>query len=480
MRIDPAHLAGMRVTIMGLGINGGGLASARFFARRGADVTVTDLRSENVLGPAMESLREFPIRYVLERHEEKDFSGAELVIKNPAVAPTSPFLKAARDAGVPVETDLSVFLSAARNPVLAVTGSKGKSTTASAVAFALRRVDARARLGGNITVSPLSFLDELAPGAPVVLELSSWQLGDLRGRGLLKPAVSAFTVVLPDHLDKYPGMREYVEDKKVIFQEQEPGQCAVFNRDDPWQADFPSQTRARPFLFSSRRLPDNAGGAWLDGVLGMARLTPGGPEIQVLGDAILRGAHNRANLLCAALMLALHGLPARAVREGLAKFPGVEHRLETVCAWNGITFLNDSAATIPHATAAALRAMTGPVVLLTGGTDKNIDFSPLRDVLGIPAAVVLLAGTGTDKIRPLLDERRIPYDGPYDSLARALERAVERAREAAGAQGVSLLFSPGCTSFGMFLNEFDRGKKFKAAVYELTGLPAPSPAASAP
>ena len=160
---------------------------------------------------------------MLEKHEEADFTGADLVIKNPAVPPSSPFLQTAHRTGVAVETDLSVFLSLAKNPILAVTGSKGKSTTASAIAFGLARVFPEARLGGNITVSPLAFLDDLAPDAPVVLELSSWQLGDLKGRGLLTPAVSAFTLILPDHLDKYPGMEEYVADKTAIFQEQGAG-----------------------------------------------------------------------------------------------------------------------------------------------------------------------------------------------------------------------------------------------------------------
>ena len=217
MKIDVGAPAGMKVTVMGLGVNGGGLASARFFARRGAAVTVTDLRPAEALRESMDGLREFPVRYVLERHEEADFTGADLVIKNPAVTGASPYLEAARRHGVSIETDLSVFLTLTRNPILAVTGSKGKSTTASAMAFGLSRAYPDARLGGNITLSPLAFLEELPPAAPVVLELSSWQLGDLRGRGLLRPAVSVFTVILPDHLDRYAGMADYVADKKAIF-----------------------------------------------------------------------------------------------------------------------------------------------------------------------------------------------------------------------------------------------------------------------
>jgi UDP-N-acetylmuramoylalanine--D-glutamate ligase len=475
LKPDLSALSGARVTIMGLGIHGGGLASALFFSRRGARVTVTDLRSETVLRPAMDQLREFPVRYILEKHEEEDFSRADLVIKNPAVPPASPFLQLARENGVPIETDLSVFFSLSRNPVIAVTGSKGKSTTASAIAFGLARVHPGARLGGNITVSPLSFLDELEAGAPVVLEMSSWQLGDLKGRGILSPAISAFTTILPDHLDRYPGMTEYVADKKAIFQEQEPGQKAVFNLDDPWQAGFPAETRARPYFFSARQLPPGRNGAWHDGQTGVARITAGGPPEVILSSAMIPGAHNRQNLLCAGLVLLLYGVPAEGVRDSLALFPGVEHRLEMFLSWKGVRFYNDSAATIPQATVAALRAAPGPVVLITGGTDKNIDFSPLTEAVRIPRAIVLLAGTGTEKIRRILRDAQVPADGPYDSLGDAVTRAISRAVEIGSPDGVSILFSPACTSFGMFLNEFDRGRKFKEIAAALTAPADPSP-----
>jgi UDP-N-acetylmuramoylalanine--D-glutamate ligase len=468
LKIDTDAIPGMKVTIMGLGINGGGLASALFFARRGARVTVTDLRSASILAESMDCLREFPIRYVLERHDETDFANADLVIKNPAVAPSSPFLQKARDKGVSVETDLSVFLSLASNPILAVTGSKGKSTTASAMAFGLRAVHPGTRLGGNITVSPLAFLEDLRPEDPVVLELSSWQLGDLKGRGMLSPLVSAFTVILPDHLDKYPGMNEYVADKKAIFQEQRPEQRAIFNLDDPWQRDFPKETRAGPFLYSSRPLPDGVAGAWLEGDRGFFRAAPEGPPRLILADTLVPGQHNRMNLLCAGLALALFGMEPDRARAELARFPGIEHRLEMVKSWHGIDFYNDSAATIPHATVQALKSLPEPVVLLTGGTDKNIDFTPLAEVTRTPRAIVLLAGTGTDKIRAILDAQGVGFEGPFTNLRDALSASIARAKTLAGTGKASILFSPGCTSFGMFRNEFDRGRKFKEMVADLT------------
>jgi len=464
LRIEPKAIPGMKVTVMGLGINGGGLASALFFARRGAEVTVTDLRDREALAASLAALEGLPVRLVLGRHEQGDFEKADLVVKNPAVPPGSPFLQAARAHGAAVETDLSIFLALARNPIIAVTGSKGKSTTASAIAFGLARVDPGTKLGGNIAVSPLSFLDGLGGRAPVVLELSSWQLGDLRGRGLLAPVVSAFTVILPDHLDRYPGMVEYVADKKAIFQEQLPGAKAVFNLDDPWQREFPRETRATSYFYSAGPLPEGVRGAWLEEEEGRALVADAAkPPAAILGSARIAGAHNRMNLLCAGLALHLFGVKAEVVRKSLEEFPGVEHRMEMFREWREIRFYNDSAATIPHATAEAVRTLEQPLVLIAGGTDKNLDFSPLRGLARKPAAIVLVAGTATEKIRALLDEEGVPYEGPFGELAPAVEAAIAAARP-----GGSVLFSPGCTSFGMFLNEFDRGARFKRTVIELT------------
>jgi UDP-N-acetylmuramoylalanine--D-glutamate ligase len=170
------------------------------------------------------------------------------------------------------------------------------------------------------------------------------------------------------------------------------------------------------------------------------------------------------NLVCAGLALRLFGVTAEVVRSALAEFRGVEHRLELFREWEGIRFYNDSAATIPHATVQALKSLPDPVVLITGGTDKNIDFSPMEEVARAPRAIVLLAGTGTEKMRAVFDAAGVTYEGPVGNLREAVEIGISRAGEVMSDRGVSLLFSPGCTSFGMFLNEFDRGRKFKETV----------------
>ncbi len=447
---------------MGLGLHGGGLASALFFAHRGARVTVTDSRRDaGVFEPLLPGLREAGVRTVLGRHEREDFIHTDLVVKNPAVPPSSPFLEAARGRGIPVETDLSVFLQLCPNRLIAVTGSKGKSTSAAAVHFCLRETYPGARLGGNITVNPLSFLEELDPEDPIVLELSSWQLADLKGKDLLAPEVAVMTVILPDHMDRYPDMDSYIADKKVIFSAQRPGQYALFNHQDPWQRGFEAESRAQVRYFSAAALPGRLEGAYLR-VRG-AVIREKGRELALSLDPLsVPGEHNRLNLLAAALACRCFGLKGRSLGPRLRRFPGIEHRLEPLGEIGGVRYYNDSAATIPEATAAALRALEQPVVLIAGGTDKNLDFRCLAEAIDLAEAVVLLRGSATEKIAALLDAQGTAFLGPAATLEEALELACGRA-----APGSSVLFSPGSASFELFLNEFDRGRQFKKLVQAL-------------
>jgi UDP-N-acetylmuramoylalanine--D-glutamate ligase len=475
--------AGMKVLVMGLGLHGGGLESARFLLKRGAELIVTDLRDEQTLAPSLEQLEIFrnnrsgsaPIRYVLGRHEIDDFKNADMVIKNPGVRPDSPFLQAARH----IETDVSLFLDGINGidiRLTAVTGSKGKSSTASALHWALTHAGSRSFLGGNITVSPLTFLDDLRAGDNVVLELSSWQLGDLRGNPgdsnyRLKPKAAVLTPIMPDHLDRYGTMEAYVADKRVIYQGQDSGDYTVA-ADDDWGRSFLAESNARPLVYSGTILPEGVSGGWVDAAgPGIARLygvmarTAGVAEGTMIGlvpdQPLVPGFHQKQNLLAAGLALLGLGLPPEKIQEGLAVFPGVEHRLERFHQAGGITFYNDSAATIPEAAAAAIAALTpsAPLVLVTGGTDKNLDFSPLAAAAKNARAIILLKGTGSDKLIPLFDNAGIHYSGPFDNLEAAVHAAI-----AATESGCTVALSPGCASFGMFLNEFDRGRKWKEAV----------------
>jgi UDP-N-acetylmuramoylalanine--D-glutamate ligase len=426
------------------------------------------------LAPSIEKLSAagIPVRYVLGCHNIEDFEAADVVIKNPGVRPDSPYLKAVLNRrSARIETDISLFLSASPARLIAVTGSKGKSSTSSAIHWVLNRARQRgilpgkACLGGNITVSPLTFLDSLTAEDDVVLELSSWQLGDLRGkfRGagpLLKPRAAVLTAIMPDHLDRYGTMEAYVADKRVIYQGQDRGDLTVA-ADDFWGRSFLTETPGRPLIYAEKPLPGGVAGGWVEGPGGPAlvRLDSGETIELIPARLLVPGYHQKKNLLAAGIALLDLGLPAEFIRESLGTFPGIEHRLEFFHENRGIRFYNDTAATIPEAAAAAMEAFDRPVVLVTGGTDKNLDFSCMVTAAAKAKALILLAGTGSEKLRELLEQAGIPYRGPWGSL----DKAVQSALETAGAGDVVVL-SPGCTSFGMFLNEFDRGRQWKEAV----------------
>jgi UDP-N-acetylmuramoylalanine--D-glutamate ligase len=462
------NYSGLEALIMGLGLHGGGLESARFLLKRGASVTVTDLRDEKTLLPSIEKLDAACAglglkkpRYVLGKHEIEDFKKADIVIKNPGVKPDSPFLQASKR----IETDISLFLSESPARLFAVTGTKGKSGTTSALHWILNSVK-KAYLGGNITVSPLTFIDDLTKDDDVVLELSSWQLGDLKGRltadglPLLKPAAAVLTAIMPDHLDRYASMEEYVDDKKNIYRGQDSSGFTVAG-DDAWGEIFRSETKGKPLVYSKSPLKEGQKGGWL---------TEEGPAFANLFDRaeevvpsvlLTPGEHQKVNCLAAALAAYSMDVKAENIRSALASFKGIEHRLEFFHEAGGVKFYNDSAATIPEAAAACIEALKGnaPLVLVTGGTDKNLDFSPLANAAGGAKEIILLAGTGSEKLAALLGEKGIAYGGPFDDLDKAVRTAIEKA----GKNAVVAL-SPGCASFGMFLNEFDRGRKWKEAV----------------
>ena len=449
---DLESIRGKKVTVMGLGLNGGGEACTRFFARHGAVVTVTDMKTAEQLAPTLDSLKkdlaaDFDrIRFVLGKHELSDFENADCVIKNPGIKyEGNKFLAAAKA----IETDISLFLSLSKAPVIAVTGSKGKSSTVSAIHYGLLQAGKKAFLGGNITVSPLTFLEQTDKTTPVVLELSSWQLADLRGRGVLKPKIAVLTKIVPDHQNWYGAMEPYVADKKLIYADQTENDYTLCMKNDEWGETFASETKGKVVWYGD------------------------GAEIPVhIGNTLVPGAHMKQNLTNAALVLTLMGVSADKASRIMESFPGIPHRLEffhstKISAGTEIRFYNDSASTVPDSVAAALNAFEKPPVLLAGGTDKGLDFLPFVESAHLAKKIYLLEGTGTDKILPFLKEKQIAYSGPYGSLKEMLAAVKADLPELAGNEKtLNIVFSPGATSFGMFTNEFDRGNQFKALVKE--------------
>ncbi|MCL2411253.1 MAG: UDP-N-acetylmuramoyl-L-alanine--D-glutamate ligase, partial [Treponema sp.] len=434
----------------------------------------TLITSVEKLDAACREMGKEPVHYVLGKHEIEDFQKADMVLKNPGVRPSSPFLQAAKR----IETDISLFLAESPARHFAVTGTKGKSGTSSALHWILaqNRKIGRAFLGGNITVSPLTFLKDLTENDDVVLELSSFMLGDIKnhkapdGSMLLKPAVSVLTTIMEDHLDRYADMDEYIDDKRNIYRGQDSSNITVAG-DDWWGKSFHSESKARPIIWSREKLSEGQSGGWLDSNgAGFARLWDwegvSGQIEEIVPEVVLTpGEHQKLNMLCAALAAYGSGIKAQNIYEALSAYKGIEHRIEFFHEANGIRFYNDSAATIPQAAAACINALStqSNLVLVTGGTDKNLVFSPLSNVCKKPKAVILLAGTGSDKLCKLFDEEGVSYSGPFDNLDEAVYTAISKAKS-----GDNVALSPGCASFGMFLNEFDRGRKWKEAVIRLS------------
>ena len=437
--MSSSEFSGKKVTVMGLGLHGGGLASARYLCAQGAEVTVTDLRSESELKGSLDQLGGLPLRLVLGRHEERDFRYADVVVKNPAVARDSAYLAMARC----IETDISLFLRNCTAQIIAVTGTKGKSTTAAAIHHILTHLGARSHLGGNITVSPLAFLPGLHAQHYVVLELSSFQLGDLRlvagGEQLLQPRVAIITNLMSDHMDYYASFEDYFRDKALVFSGQSAADVTLYNQDDRYGPRYAALTPARPIGLSHSALNRRGGAA----------------ELILPETVTLVGEHNRFNLLFAATAVRCLGFSATEIAAAAARFGGVAHRLQKVASIDEVDFYNDSAATIAEAALAAVESFTQPVHLIAGGSDKRLDLSLFRQIAARSRALYLLSGSATDRIVALLQSSATPCHGPFDTLAAAVTAARRNAQ-----RGEAVVLSPGCASFGMFRNEFHRGDSF--------------------
>lgn len=430
--------AGKRVTVMGLGLLGRGVNDARFLAGLGAELTVTDLKSAEELAESLAALAPFPgIRFVLGEHRLEDFRDADLVLKAAGVPLDSPFLAEARAHGVPVEMDEALFAKLSEAAIVGVTGTRGKTTTTLLLQAMLEAAGAGSHLGGNIRgLATLPLLETVGRGAVVVLELSSWQLQGF-GEAQISPRVAVFTNFMPDHLGYYGGdMCLYFADKAHVYRHQQADGVVVAGAEVAARIER-NGLRSRLVVAGAEDVP----AAW--------RLR-------------LPGEHNRANVALAAAAARELGVEEEAIRAGAESFAGAPERLELVREVGGVAYIDDTTATIPEATIAAIDALAGrPIVLICGGADKGLDYDALAGVIAERTnAAILLAGTASEKLLARLG------GVAHVSLATGMAEAFERAQALARA-GDAVLLSPGAASFGGFRNEFDRGEQFVALVESL-------------
>jgi len=436
---------------MGLGLFGGGAGAVRFLAARGARVTVTDLRTADQLRESISALDGLPVEFHLGGHREEDFTGADLVLVNPAVPPDSPWLRLAKS----LDTEMNLFFKLCRaRTIVGITGSNGKTTTTALIGEIVKKGPRPAWVGGNIGAPLLERVDEIGPEDLVVLELSSFQLEHLDAIAR-SPHVAVVMNLTPNHLDRHGTMENYAAAKRAIVAHQSATDWKVLNADDPLVAAFDSPSR--PVWFSRIGPADvvarDSGLEWsLLGASGTfdvsARRLPGGFNLQNMAAAAA------ASRLAAPEWTGWE----EAAREALVSFPGVEHRLEYVGEVRGVKYYNDSIATNPESTLAALDTLPGPFVLIAGGYDKKLPFDALGRKVAERVRVAVLLGETAEAIARAIGE------GPVEvRRAPSFDEAVGLAR-ASARPGETVLLSPACASYDMFRNFAERGRRFKELV----------------
>jgi len=460
----PPDLKGRKITVVGLARSG--VAAARLCAREGARVTVTDARPEGLLEQARVGLADLNVRRVLGGHDERDFTGADLLVVSPGVPMTIPHLAAARAAGVPVwaEVELAArFL--ADVPLVAITGTNGKSTT-TALTGALFAGDRRAFTGGNLGTPLTEHVLSGRPADVVVAELSSFQL---EGIHRLRAKVAAILNVTPDHLDRYPGLDAYAAAKARLFETQQPGDFAVANLRDDRALAMAGASRGARYTFGfgppargAARAPP--GGAEVGGdEIWFYRYAASSPERYRLRNRALRGRHNLENAMAALLCARLLGVPGDKAQRALDEFGGLPHRLELVRERDGVEWVNDSKATNVDSTAVGLAAFPAGqarVILLMGGRGKQAPYAPLRPLLADRVKALLTLGEDAPAV-----ERELA-DLVFTEGCGTLDAAVARAA-ALAAPGDVVLLSPACASYDQFRSYEDRGAAFRRLVEAL-------------
>lgn len=466
MKEDLQRYTGKKVTIMGLGSFGGSIGLAKFLCKIGARVTITDLKPADVLQESIQQLARYPIDFVLGHHREEDFSTPDYLFVSPAIPKDSPYLTLAREAGIPIDTEMNLFFRLCPGTIIGITGSHGKTTTTSLVGSLVQHCTPRTWVGGNIGRSLLLQMEEMKKGDPVILELSSFQLEDLRTLQR-SPSIAALLNISPNHLDRHPTMEDYIRAKMEIFRYQSSTDQGILNADDPIllarYAEIPSQLT----WFSLKNSLEQ--GVYLEGQTLISAKEGRKERVCNLEDIPLLGKHNAANVAAAIAIARSWGVPESTMSAVIRNFKPVPHRLEFVTSKDGIRFYNDSIATSPQATLAALEAFTEPIILIAGGYDKHIPFDQLGRVIAKRVKETILIGKSAPLIAKAIEEgiqeigqRPLPGITFCPDLSTAVITAWEKA-----VAGDIILLSPACASYDQFRNFEERGNLFKKVVNNL-------------
>jgi len=454
------ELKDKRVLVVGLGKSG--VASALFMKARGARVTVSDAKSGDELRNEIPALLDNGITVETGGHGERTFREQDLIVVSPGVPVDAPLLQQARALGEVVIGEIELAAQFLPGPIVAITGSNGKTTTTTLTGEILTAGGLPTLVGGNIGTPAISLAEQATREMVIVLEVSSFQLETIQ---TFRPKIAVVLNVTPDHLDRHKTFEAYVDAKARMFENQRGDDFAVLNEDDETCVEMAARTEAQVFWFS--RLKEVKQGAWVrDGKI-LFRDGAGEKsqrEIMQVSEIPLKGAHNLENVLAAVCAGALMGCAPEKIRQAVREFKAVEHRLEFVATIGGVDYYNDSKATNVDATIKALESFPANIHLILGGKDKGSDYSVLNDLLRQRVKRVYTIGAAAEKIESQIGAAKV-------EIVRAvtLENAVRKANAVAVAGDVVLL-APACASFDQFKSYEHRGRVFKEIVSGLSAL----------
>ncbi|MBD3299922.1 MAG: UDP-N-acetylmuramoyl-L-alanine--D-glutamate ligase [Candidatus Moranbacteria bacterium] len=455
---------GKKTTIMGLGLQGSGVAMAEFLAKKGAELIITDIKTKDKLSSAINKLEKFKnIKFVLGQHRPEDFSRTNLIIKGPGVDWNSQYLAIAKKHNVPIETEAGIFIQLVKNPIIGVTGTRGKSTTTHLIYDILKQSSLKAVIGGNIKEKPLiSLLGKVKrKDTFMVLELSSFQLEGLK-KHKKSPKIAVITNLMKDHLNRYRDLEHYHKSKETIVRFQKKDDFAVLNYDDLKVRRLASTVKSKVWFFSQDKLK-RSNTVFLYKKNVYVRYHKKLIKLFNIDNLKLIGNHRLPNVLAAVAVAKILKLPNRVIKNAVLNFYGIEHRLEIVREVKGITFVNDTCATVPEATMMAIDSFKS-VILIAGGADKKLSFADLaQKIIKRVKKLILLPGKGSDRL--IIALKKLDPDFEYKKV-KNINEAVETSREFFQ-RGDVVLLSPACSSFNLFNNEFERGDIFKKAVRDL-------------
>jgi len=453
------ELNGKRALVVGLGKSG--VASALFMKSHGARVTVSDTKSGDELRNEIPVLLDHGITVETGGHGDRTFRGQDLIVVSPGVPVDAPPLVQARNLGETVIGEIELAAQFLPGPVVAITGSNGKTTTTTLTGEIMAAAGFPVLVGGNIGTPAISLAERAKPDTVIVLEVSSFQLETIQ---TFRPKVAVVLNVTPDHLDRHRTFEIYADAKARIFENQQSSDFAILNADDPTCVAMAKRTRAQVFWFSRQKEVEQ--GAWVrDGniVFRDARGEPGMSQREILqvSEIPLKGAHNLENVLAAVCASALMGCAPEKIRQAVHNFKAVEHRLEFVATVRGVDYYNDSKATNVDATIKALESFPSNIHLILGGKDKGSDYTVLNDLLRQRVKRVYTIGAAAGKIESQIKGAEVVH-------AETLENAIRKAH-AVAQPGDVVLLAPACASFDQFKSYEHRGKVFKEIVRGLGG-----------